>query len=35
MIRTMALALGLLAAVTAWALEPGFPRARALTDRTF
>jgi mono/diheme cytochrome c family protein len=35
MIRTMALALGLLAAVTAWAVEPGFPRARALTDRTF
>lgn len=35
MIRTMVLAVGLLATVTAGAAEPVFPRARALTDRTF
>ena len=35
MIRAMVLAVGLLAAVTAGAAEPGLPRARTLTDRTF
>jgi mono/diheme cytochrome c family protein len=35
MIRSMILALGLLGAVVASAAEPAFPRARALTDRTY
>jgi mono/diheme cytochrome c family protein len=35
MLRTMILALGLLGAIVASAAEPAFPRARALTDRTF